>query len=44
VGITAGLIVHPLLKLATGRVREVSAAAWVLAAVSILFYAVYPYH
>ena len=44
VGITAGLIVYPLLKLATGRVREVPNALWVLAAVSLVFYIVYPYH
>jgi AGZA family xanthine/uracil permease-like MFS transporter len=44
VGITAGLIVHPLLKLATGRVREVPKALWFLAAISLLFYIVYPYH
>ncbi len=44
VGITAGLIVYPLLKLVTGRVREVPTALWFLAAVSLLFYVVYPYH
>lgn len=44
VGITAGLIVYPLLKLVTGRVKEVPTALWFLAAVSLLFYVVYPYH
>ena len=44
VGITAGLIIHPLLKLATGRVREVPKGLWILAAISLLFYIVYPYH
>jgi len=44
VGITAGLIVYPLLKLTTGRVSEVPKALWILAAVSLLFYIVYPYH
>jgi AGZA family xanthine/uracil permease-like MFS transporter len=44
VGITAGLIIYPLLKLATGRVREVPKALWLLAAMSLLFYLVYPYH
>jgi AGZA family xanthine/uracil permease-like MFS transporter len=43
VGMTAGLLLHPLLKVATGRGREVPAAAWVLAALSLLFYLVYPY-
>ncbi len=43
VGITAGLIVYPFLKLATGRVHEVPKALWILAAVSLMFYVVYPY-
>jgi AGZA family xanthine/uracil permease-like MFS transporter len=43
VGMTAGLLLHPLLKVATGRGREVPAAGWVLAALSLLFYLVYPY-
>jgi AGZA family xanthine/uracil permease-like MFS transporter len=43
VGMTAGLLLHPLLKVATGRRREVPAALWVLAALSLLFYLVYPY-
>ena len=43
VGMTAGLLLHPLLKVATGRGREVPVALWVLAALSLLFYLVYPY-
>jgi len=43
VGMTAGLLLHPLLKVATGRGREVPTAGWVLAALSLLFYLVYPY-
>ena len=43
VGMTAGLIAHPVLKVATGRGREVRAAQWVLAAMSLGFYLVYPY-
>jgi len=43
VGMTAGLIAHPVLKVATGRRREVRAAQWVLAAMSLAFYLVYPY-
>jgi AGZA family xanthine/uracil permease-like MFS transporter len=43
VGMTAGLLVYPALKLLTGRAREVPAPLWVLAALSALFYAVYPY-
>lgn len=44
VGITAGLVTYPVLKLVSGRVREVPVALWFLAAVSALFYVVYPYH
>lgn len=43
VGMTAGLIVYPALKLLTGRVREVPGPLWVLTALSVLFYAVYPF-
>jgi len=38
-GLTAGLIVHPLLKLATGRVREITAGGVLLALACILYYA-----
>ncbi|MCU0648372.1 MAG: NCS2 family permease [Gemmatimonadaceae bacterium] len=43
VGMTAGLLAHPVLKVLTGRVREVRAAQWVLAAMAAGFFAVYPY-
>ncbi|MCA2984283.1 MAG: NCS2 family permease [Gemmatimonas sp.] len=44
VGMTAGLLAYPVLKVGTGRATEVPAAMWWLAAMSLLFYAVYPYH
>jgi AGZA family xanthine/uracil permease-like MFS transporter len=43
VGMTAGLLVYPLLKLVTGRVREVPPPLWALSAMSLLFYLLYPY-
>jgi AGZA family xanthine/uracil permease-like MFS transporter len=43
VGITAGLILYPLFKLAAGRWREVHPGLWMLSALSILFYIFYPY-
>jgi len=43
IGITAGLILYPLVKLAAGRRREVHAGLWLLGGLSILFYAFYPY-
>lgn len=44
VGMTAGLIAHPLLKLLSGRTREVHPGMWVLAALSFSFFVFYPYH
>jgi adenine/guanine/hypoxanthine permease len=44
VGITAGLILYPLFKLAAGRYREVHPGLWVLCALSLMFYVFYPYH
>lgn len=38
-GLTAGLLLYPLLKLATGRGREVSGGAWVLFSASAVYYA-----
>ncbi len=43
VGMTAGMIAYPLLKVLCGRYREVPAGMWVLAALSISFYVFYPY-
>ncbi len=43
VGMTAGLLVYPVLKVITGRVRDVPPALWVLAAMSLVFFVVYPY-
>lgn len=42
VGMTAGLISYPLIKLATGRRREVAAGLWVLAGLSLLFFICMP--
>jgi len=44
VGMTAGLLTWPLLKVVSGRAREVPPPLWVLAGLSLLFYIVYPYH
>ncbi len=43
VGMTAGLLVYPVLKVITGRIRDVPPALWVLAAMSLVFFVVYPY-
>ncbi len=44
IGITAGFVVYPLLKLMTGRVREVHPGMWGLFSLSCLFYGFFPYH
>lgn len=43
IGMTAGFVIYPLLKLISGRAREVSAGTWVLGALSLIFYVFYPY-
>ena len=43
VGMTAGLLVYPVLKVLAGRIREVNGGMWVFAALSLLFYIFYPY-
>jgi AGZA family xanthine/uracil permease-like MFS transporter len=39
VGMTAGFVSYPLIKLLTGRVRDIPGGMWVLAALSLLYYA-----
>ncbi len=43
VGMTAGFVIYPLVKLFSGRVKEVSLGLWILAALSMLFFIFYPY-
>jgi len=43
VGMTAGIISYPLLKVLSGRGREVPKGLWVLAVLSLSFYVFYPY-
>lgn len=43
VGMTAGLLIYPLLKTLAGRYREVRKGMWIFAAFSLLFYIFYPY-
>jgi AGZA family xanthine/uracil permease-like MFS transporter len=43
IGITAGLVLYPVCKVAAGRWREVRGGLWVLAALSLLFFIFYPY-
>lgn len=43
IGMTAGFVLYPLIKLFAGRGREVSAGLWVLGLLSLLFFVFYPY-
>jgi AGZA family xanthine/uracil permease-like MFS transporter len=43
IGVTAGFVLYPLFKVATGKWREVRAGLWFLAALSLMFYVFYPY-
>jgi adenine/guanine/hypoxanthine permease len=43
IGMTAGFVVHPLIKTLSGRWREVPAGLWVLGGMSLLFFMFYPY-
>jgi AGZA family xanthine/uracil permease-like MFS transporter len=43
IGMTAGFVAYPLMKLVTGRVREVAPGLWVLAGLSALFFVFYPH-
>jgi len=43
IGITAGFLLYPFCKLVSGRLHEIKPGLWVLAALSVLFFAFYPY-
>lgn len=43
IGMTAGFVLYPFCKLASGRVRDVRPALWALTALSLLFFVFYPY-
>jgi AGZA family xanthine/uracil permease-like MFS transporter len=43
IGMTAGFVVHPVIKTVAGQGREVAAGMWVLSALSLVFFAFYPY-
>jgi AGZA family xanthine/uracil permease-like MFS transporter len=43
IGMTAGFVCHPLLKLASGKAKDVSPGMWVLFVMSLLFFIFYPY-
>jgi AGZA family xanthine/uracil permease-like MFS transporter len=44
IGMTAGFVMYPFFKLISGRAKEVPVGLWVLGALSLAFYILYPYH
>lgn len=43
IGMTAGFVVHPLIKMVSGQGRQVASGMWVLGALSVSFFVFYPY-
>ncbi|MCX8010944.1 MAG: NCS2 family permease, partial [Ignavibacteria bacterium] len=43
IGMTAGFVVFPIMKIIAGRINEVTPALWILGALSLLFFIFYPY-
>jgi AGZA family xanthine/uracil permease-like MFS transporter len=43
VGITAGFVSYPLVKLVAGKIKEVNLGTWVLAILCLMFFIFYPY-
>ncbi|NWF50615.1 MAG: NCS2 family permease [Ignavibacteriaceae bacterium] len=43
IGMTAGFVIYSLIKVLSGRYREVSAGMWILTLLSCLFFIFYPY-
>jgi AGZA family xanthine/uracil permease-like MFS transporter len=43
IGMTAGFVIYPIVKLFSGSYKEVHLGMWILFVLSILFYVFYPY-
>jgi len=43
IGMTAGFVLYPLMKVMGGRHREVPPGMWILGALSLGFFVFYPY-
>jgi len=44
IGCTAGFVSYPVVKVLSGRSREVNTGTWVLGAISLLMFIIYPYN
>ncbi|MFH1905059.1 MAG: NCS2 family permease [bacterium] len=43
IGMTAGFVIYPLMKVLSGRFREVPLGLWILGVLSLVFFVFYPY-
>jgi len=43
IGMAAGFVVYPLMKIVSGRANEIAPGLWILAAISLLLFIFYPY-
>ncbi|MFC1504586.1 NCS2 family permease [Spirochaetota bacterium] len=43
IGMTASFVIYPVMKVLSGRIKEVPAGLWLLGAISIVFYVFFPY-
>jgi len=43
IGMTAGFVLYPLMKVMAGRAAEVSPGLWILGGLSLCFFVFYPY-
>lgn len=43
IGMTAGFVTYPVVKLASGKIKDVNAGMWFFFLFSVLFYVFYPY-
>lgn len=43
-GFASGFVMYPLLKILSGRTRELKGGIWVMFAIALLLFIVYPYH
>lgn len=43
IGMTAGFVIYTLLKIVTGKIKEIKSGMWILSILSLLFFIFYPY-
>lgn len=43
-GMSAGFLIYPVIKIASGKIKEISIGMWILASLALLFFIFYPYN